>query len=110
MEAKPKTVREYTREDGSSPFAEWIFALRDKVGKVVILKRLNMVAKGSLGLWRPAGEGVMESKIDIGPGYRVYYGTHGDEVIILAAGDKNSQDADIKIAKQRWREWREADA
>jgi putative addiction module killer protein len=64
--------------------------------------------RGNPGKVAPVGEGVSELKIDFGPGYRVYFGQQGEElVIILAGGDKASQDRDIKAAKKMWGEWKE---
>ncbi len=63
---------------------------------------------GQFGKTRNVGEGVQELKIDYGPGYRVYYGIHGDELIlILMAGSKRTQTADIKKARAYWIEWKE---
>ena len=54
---------------------------------------------GNPGDVAPVGEGVSELRIDIGPGYRVYFKKHGREmVILLAGGDKRTQSADIKTA------------
>jgi putative addiction module killer protein len=52
------------------------------------------------------GEGVHELKIDFGPGYRVYFGNDGAElVVLLGGGDKKSQDSDIKMAQERWKDY-----
>ena len=50
---------------------------------------------------------VSESKIDFGPGYRIYYGVDGELIILLNAGDKSSQDEDIQQAKRLWRDYKE---
>jgi putative addiction module killer protein len=63
------------------------------------------VSQGNLGDCEPVGEGVSELRIDIGPGYRVYFGEDGDDVILLGGGDKSTQAADIKSAKERWRDY-----
>lgn len=53
------------------------------------------------------GAGVLEYKIDFGPGYRIYFGRDGKELIILlAGGSKKEQDNDIRIAKKRWNEYK----
>jgi putative addiction module killer protein len=90
----------------SDAFAEWIDNLRDRAGAAQVLRRLARLERGNPGNVAPVGEGLSELKIDFGPGYRVYFGQRGDElVIILCAGDKSSQDRDIKVAKKLWSEW-----
>jgi putative addiction module killer protein len=94
----------------SDAFGEWIDNLRDRVGAAQILRRLARLEGGNPGKVAPVGEGVSELKIDFGPGYRVYFGQRGEElVIILGGGDKSTQDRDIKAAKRLWDEWKEQD-
>ncbi len=71
----------------------------------IILNRLDRVANGNLGLCRPLGEGVHELKIDFGPGYRIYFGQDGDDIILLGGGKKNTQSKDIVTAKENWRDY-----
>lgn len=54
----------------------------------------------------PVGEGVSENKIAFGPGYRIYYSTDGKKIVLLCAGDKSTQDADIRRAKEYWRDYK----
>ncbi len=91
----------------SDAFGEWIDNLRDRAGAAQVLRRLVRLQRGNPGNVAPVGEGVSELKMDFGPGYRVYYGHRGEElVIILGGGDKSSQDRDIKAAKKLWDEWK----
>ena len=69
------------------------------------MARLERVRAGLFGKWRPVGEGVIELKVDFGPGYRVYIGVDGNSVILLLAGAKASQKADIKTAKEYWSDY-----
>lgn len=86
-------------------FRDWISSLRDLSGRIAILRRIDRVAHGNLGEIKPLGDGVSEMKIDKGPDYRVYYIRRGELVILLlAGGDKSSQERDIKRAKQLARE------
>lgn len=71
----------------------------------IILARIKRVEGGNLGDCEPVGEGVSELKIDVGPGYRVYFGQDGDEVVLLYGGTKKTQDKDIKTAKEYWRDY-----
>lgn len=81
-------------------YATWFASLRDRTAKVRIDIRIRRLSLGNPGDVRPVGEGVSEMRIDYGPGYRVYYVQRGSEyVVLLAGGDKSSQDQDIRTAK-----------
>jgi putative addiction module killer protein len=97
----------YRDENGSSPFIEWITALRDKIAKSRIATRVRQIESGNFGDSKPVGEGVIELRIHVGAGYRVYCGRHGlSWVILLCGGDKSSQPKDIVRAKTLWAEWK----
>ncbi len=97
----------YEQEDGRSPFKEWLSGLRDKVARARILTRMRQVEAGNLGDCASVGEGVMELRVHLGAGYRVYCGRSGTNwVILLCGGDKASQLKDIQRAKQFWANWK----
>jgi putative addiction module killer protein len=97
----------YQEDNGRSPFTEWMTALRDKIGKARIAARLRQIESGNFGDSKPVGEGVMELRIHVGAGYRVYCGRHGQHwVILLCGGDKDSQSKDIERAKALWNKWK----
>jgi putative addiction module killer protein len=80
-------------------FSTWHMGLRDLRAKVAIARRIEQAENGNMGKTRSVGSGVSEMKIDLGPGYRVYFTIRGREVIVLlAGGDKSSQPADIRRA------------
>ncbi len=107
MEATEKAVRVYVDGSGRVPFSEWLRALRDERGRQKIQSRLARLRLGNLGKCESVGEGVSELKIDFGPGYRVYFGQEGSElVILLCGGDKSTQDSDIKKAKSYWADYK----
>lgn len=82
-------------------FGHWLAGLRDVQGKVAILRRLERIKTGNFGDVRSVGVGVSELRLDIGPGYRVYFTRRGNVVIVLlCGGDKSSQQRDIKLAQQ----------
>lgn len=100
----------YQRENGQVPFTDWLNELRDKVAQARIRVRLRQMETGNFGDSEPVGEGVIELRIHIGAGYRVYYGRHGKAVVLLlCGGDKSSQTADIKRAKEYWSEWKRSE-
>ena len=84
----------------TAAYATWFSALRDRTAKVRIDIRIRRLSLGNPGDVKPVGEGVSELRVDYGPGYRVYFVQKGNEyVVLLAGGDKSSQDQDIKEAK-----------
>ncbi|BAP88177.1 addiction module killer protein [Burkholderiales bacterium GJ-E10] len=100
-------VLRYQRDDGIEPFTEWLNAVRDKVAQARIRVRLRQVQAGNLGDCEPVGDGVIELRVHVGAGYRVYCGRHGKAVVLLlCGGNKSSQAADIKRAKELWSEWK----
>lgn len=80
-------------------FAKWLDELNDIQARTRILVRIERLAIGNPGDVKPVGKGVSELRISYGPGYRVYYKKIGQTLIILlAGGDKSTQQKDIKIA------------
>ena len=95
-------VREYLEEDGTSPFAEWFGSLgATAAAKITVV--LARIEQGNPSSAKGVGEGVLEYRLDFGPGYRVYFGRDGDVlVILLAGGTKKRQQRDIEAAQARW--------
>jgi putative addiction module killer protein len=80
-------------------YARWYGGLRDRKARARIDVRIRRLSLGNPGDVKPVGEGVSELRIDYGPGYRVYFLQQGARlVVLLAGGDKSTQDRDIKIA------------
>ena len=80
-------------------YRDWIDSLKDREGRARIQVRVDRLAHGNPGQHRNLAGGVAELKIDFGPGYRVYYTEQGEELIILlAGGDKSTQQQDIRTA------------
>lgn len=83
----------------TTSFSKWFRSLRDKRAKSRIAVRIDRLALGNPGDVKPVGQGVSELRIDYGPGYRVYFVQRGSTVVVLlAGGDKDSQDRDIELA------------
>lgn len=80
-------------------YANWFSKLRDRQARARIDVRIRRLSLGNPGDVKPVGEGVSELRIDYGPGYRVYFIQRGSTVaILLAGGDKRTQNQDIQIA------------
>ena len=80
-------------------YRDWINALKDHAGRARVQVRVDRLAHGNPWQHRNLADSVSELKIDFGPGYRVYYTERGGELIVLlAGGDKSSQQQDIKAA------------
>ena len=99
-------VREYVDPAGKSPFTKWVFELNVQAA-VKVAAALERIADGNLSNVKPVGAGVLEFRINFGPGYRIYFGRDGDRLIILlAGGTKKRQQADIVKAKEYWIDYR----
>lgn len=96
-------IRFYKTKDGKTPFLDWLYALRDKPAIGRIKTRLKQIELGNMGDYKGAG-GIVEIRIKAkGPGYRLYCGMDGETLIImLAGGNKSSQQKDISKAKDYW--------
>jgi putative addiction module killer protein len=96
------------RVEKTSEFQAWIDALKDRAGRARILMRIDRLLHGNPGVHRDLTEGVSELKIDVGPGYRVYYSVRRSQlVLLLAGGDKSSQQKDIALALSLNRNFKE---
>ena len=96
-------IVEYLDPDGSSSFGNW-FADVDAKAAAKIRTALARMESGNFGDTKSVGSGVLERRIDFGPGYRVYFGKDGDTlVVLLAGGTKQRQQRDIAAAQSLWR-------
>jgi putative addiction module killer protein len=87
------------RIEATDVYLNWINSLKDRAGRARIQVRVDRLVHGNPGQHRVLADGVRELKIDFGPGYRVYYTEHeGVVIVLLAGGDKSSQQRDIRNA------------
>ena len=92
----------------STSFESWLTGLKDDQTRLRVIARIERLADGNAGDVKPVGSGVSELRLDFGPGYRVYFMQRGALLIVLlAGGDKRTQDADIKRAIKIARDWKE---
>jgi putative addiction module killer protein len=99
-------IVEYLDATGRSPFAGWFDGLNSTAAAKVTVA-LTRIELGNLSSVKTVGGGVLEYRIDFGPGYRIYFGRHGDElVVLLAGGTKGRQQRDIATAHARWLDYK----
>jgi putative addiction module killer protein len=106
METPERTLRILILRSGRSPFKDWLRSLRDKPTQARIQNRIDRLRLGVFGDCESVGGGVLELRIHFEPGYRVYFGLHGAQVILLlCGGDKSTQTRDIADAQRYWKEF-----
>ncbi len=99
-------VLEYLDPQGRSPFAAWFDGL-DPAAAAKITTAVSRLSLGNISNVKGAGAGVFETKINFGPGYRIYFGKDGETVVILlGGGTKQRQQQDITTAQERWRDYK----
>ncbi len=98
----------YITADGTDLIEEWISGLKDRKSVIAIDRRIQRIELGNFGDHKPCQDGVWELRIDVGPGYRVYYAIAGKMIVLLlCGGDKGTQSADIKRACKYWKDFQE---
>ncbi len=99
-------IVEYVDAKGRSRFADWFDQLDPRAAAKVSVG-LTRMEQGNLSNVKAVGGGVLEYRIDFGPGYRLYFGRDGDVVIILLiGGTKRRQQSDIAAAQAQWADYR----
>ena len=87
-------------------FTKWLRKLRDLRARIAIARRIERAQKGNLGDHRSVGKNLLEMRLTTGPGYRIYYTLHNNDLIILlVGGDKSTQQQDINRAKELKKEY-----
>ncbi|MEO8657227.1 MAG: type II toxin-antitoxin system RelE/ParE family toxin [Bryobacteraceae bacterium] len=105
MEPIPRRAKNYRTAAGKSPFREWLQQRVTEVRNRVNIRIRRIEELGSYGDFKLVGNGVFELRFDFGPGYRVYFGIDGEEIILLGGGDKNTQPRDIKRCQEFWEDY-----
>ena len=100
-------IRHYVNDNGHDLFAEWRVQIRDAKARIAIDRRIMSMEFGNFGDHKALREGVWELRVNVGPGYRIYYARAGLAIILLlCGGDKRDQNADIDLACFCWRDWK----
>jgi len=103
-------VFEYLEISGRSPWRRWFNDL-DAIAAAKVGTALYRLGQGNFSTVEGVGSGVFEVRINFGPGYRIYFGQEGDELIILLGGGaKKTQLKDIQTAHMLWAEYKQARA
>ena len=100
-------IHEYHDQADHSPFLEWFEGLNSDAARK-IMTALYRIGLGNFSKVKSVGSGVLECRIDFGPGYRVYFGKDGERIVILlGAGTKQRQQRDIHQAIDRWEDYKQ---
>ncbi|MEA2835465.1 MAG: hypothetical protein QOD89_15 [Bradyrhizobium sp.] len=100
-------IRYYVTFGGHTPFADWFEDL-NVVARAKVTRAVARLERRNFSNVKPVGEGVLELRIDFGPGYRVYFGRDGETlVILLTGGTKKRQQRDIDRAHAYWHDYKQ---
>ncbi len=100
-----KTILVFRLPNGKEPFEDWVKAFSDQIKATIEAYIVRVAGGGGKKNIRALKEGVFEIKIDYGPGWRIYFGIDGQNLVLLLGGDKKTQIRDIEKAKEYWREY-----
>lgn len=99
-------VLQFETSAGECPFADWVLGLEVRA-QLKVRTAIARMEAGNRGDVKPLGQGVSERRIDYGPGYRIYFGQDGEQlVILLVGGTKKRQQRDIEEAKAFWADYK----
>jgi putative addiction module killer protein len=100
-------VREYLTSDGHSPFAAWFGELDAQAGAKITVA-VTRIGQGNLSNAKSVGGSVYEFRMNVGPGYRIYFARDGETIVILlGGGTKRRQQRDTEDAHARWQNYRD---
>jgi putative addiction module killer protein len=99
-------IRHYITASGVDPFQQWLNALKDIQGRIAIQRRIDRLQRDNFGDHKFCQDGVWELRVDLGPGYRIYYAQSEKAVVLLlCGGSKRSQTTDITTAVRHWEDY-----
>jgi putative addiction module killer protein len=99
-------IKEYIDSRGGNPYVKWFNRLNAPAAARVVTALVRM-EQGNFSNTKSVGAGVLENRIDFGPGYRIYFGRDGDQIVILlGGGTKKRQQKDVDAAKILWKEYK----
>ena len=100
-------IRIFVTKNGKAVFRDWWKKLRDRRTREIILVHIDRLEMGNTSHCKSLGDGLYELRIHYGPGYRVFFGITGKQIILLlCGGNKSTQQRDIKRAHRYWNEYR----
>ncbi len=103
--ATPREVIFYRDDNDREPWSKWLNGLQDPKARRWIMRCMHKLKQGIYGDHKRFRE-IIELRSDSGPGYRVYLGEHGNKIVMLLGGDKDSQEKDIQRAEGYWKEYK----
>ncbi len=102
------TIEIYENKNGNRPFSDWFYALRDVKTQARIESRIRRLSLGNMGDHKIFSGGIIELRLDFGPGYRVYCSRIGNRIVLLLfGGGKSGQNRDIKKAREYLADYKE---